>query len=413
MSKGLSFFPGIVRGIALALTVLAFTACNKDNNNSQTDPDPGPDIKPAAGLFSSCLQKTDEEIQDKLDELWNHYFKGDNNSKVYYDNGSEAYILDVSENVVRSQGMGFGLMICVQTDHKSEFDKLWNYVKNYMWRKSGEWDGYFASSCDIGGSIREAYPCPGAEMYITASLLLASRCWNEPGYMESAQYILERMWGKVHSLFNPNHCIITYVPSGSEANFTSPSYDLPAFIELFAKWSETNTEKWATALSATRTHLYRSSNKQSGLFSDINNFDGTPHGVSYNTTAEKYMYYAMLCAMNIGMDYYLFHADDARQTELAKRIIDFFEKDGYTHARFNWDGSNPQESYTLGEKGCNAVICYALADLDGYENVVEKNLNLAWDASLSTGKYRYHDGLIHYLAMLHLCGRFQIWDDSE
>ena len=137
MSKGLSFFPGIVRGIALALTVLAFTACNKDNNNSQTDPDPGPDIKPAAGLFSSCLQKTDEEIQDKLDELWNHYFKGDNNSKVYYDNGSEAYILDVSENVVRSQGMGFGLMICVQTDHKSEFDKLWNYVKNYMWRKSG------------------------------------------------------------------------------------------------------------------------------------------------------------------------------------------------------------------------------------------------------------------------------------
>ena len=42
--------------------------------------------------FKTYLGKTDEEIQAKLDQMWNHYFKGDNNSKVYFDKGTEAYI---------------------------------------------------------------------------------------------------------------------------------------------------------------------------------------------------------------------------------------------------------------------------------------------------------------------------------
>ena len=131
--------------------------------------------------------------------------------------------------------------------------------------------------------------------------------------------------------------------------------------------------------------------------------------MSYNQNAERYMYDAMRCAMNFGMDYYLFGADSARQVEMAKRIIDFFEKDGYRHGRFNWDGSNPSESYTLGETGANAVAALALKDMDGYEDIIKSNLKKAWDANLMTGQYRYYDGLVHYLAMLHLSGSFKIW----
>jgi hypothetical protein len=121
------------------------------------------------------------------------------------------------------------------------------------------------------------------------------------------------------------------------------------------------------------------------------------------------MYDAMRCAMNFGMDYYLFGVDSARQEEMARRIIDFFEKDGYKHARFNWDGSNPQEQYTLGETGANAVAAMALMNDSKYNDAVKKNLKMAWDASLMTGQYRYYDGLVHYLAMLHLSGTFKIW----
>ncbi len=360
--------------------------------------------------FKTVLGKTDEEIQKKMDDLWNHYFKGDNNSKVYYDKGNEAYIKDINNNDVRSEGMSYGMMIAVQTNHKEEFDKLWNWAKNHMWHKSGGWDGYFAWQRNDSGNGGDDNCAPDGEMYFMMSLLFAANRWNDTKYMDDAQYILKKMWDNgQHSLFNPQHYVITFQPQGNENNFSDPSYDLPAYVDLFARWSTSNQDKWSKAAKATRDHLYKSSNTKSGLFSDYNNFDGTPHGVSYNGNAEKYMYDAMRCAMNFGMDYYLFGVDSARQEEMARRIIDFFEKDGYKHARFNWDGSNPQEQYTQGEAGANAVAAMALINDSKYDAAVKKNLELAWNTEFMTGQYRYYDGLVHYLAMLHLSGTFKIW----
>ena len=361
--------------------------------------------------FKTILGKTDGEIQMKLDNLWNHYFKGDNNSKVYYDTGSEAYILDVYNNDVRSEGMGYGMMIAVQTNHKAEFDKLWKWAKNHMWRKSGGWDGYFAWQCGADGSQRGQECCPGGEMYLMMSLLFAGYRWNDESYLADAQYVLKKMWDNgQYKLFNKDHNVITFVPTTGN-NFTDPAYDLPAFLELFSRWSWTNNAKWEATVSATRNHLYRSSNTGSGLFSDYNNFDGTPKSVDFNTNSQKYYVDAIRCAMNFGMDYYLFGADANRQKEMAKRIIDFFENDNYTHARFNWDGTNATESYTLGQAGANAVACYALMGVTGYEDIVRKNLQMAWDGGLMTGQNRYYDGMVHYLAMLHLCGSFKIWKE--
>jgi oligosaccharide reducing-end xylanase len=210
-------------------------------------------------------------------------------------------------------------------------------------------------------------------------------------------------------LFNEQYKVVTFQPSQGNNSFSDPSYDLPAFVDLFSRWSTTNNSTWKQAAQATRDHLYKSSNPKSGLFSDYNNFDGTPKYVDFNSNSHKYMYDAMRCAMNFGMDHYMFGADAERQEEMARRIIDFFEKDGYQHARFEWDGSNPAENYTLGETGANAVACLALVENSNYQEIVKKNFKKAWDASLMTGQYRYYDGLVHYLSMLHLCGSFKIW----
>lgn len=360
--------------------------------------------------FKTLLGKTDEEINAKLDQLWDHYFKGDDNSKLYYDNGSEAYILNTKDNNVTSEGMSYGMMIAVQTNHKSEFDKLWAWMKNHMWHKGGAWDGYFAWSRHKDGSGSDDECCPVAEMYTMMSLIFAANRWDDSAYMEDAQYILKRMWDNPSfSLFNTQAYVITFTPTVS---FSNPSYDLPAFLELFSRWSDTNRDKWAMTIKATRDHLYKSSNMTSGLFPEYSNFDGTPYSYIFNPNSTKYMYDAMRCAMNIGMDYYLFGVDAERQTVLAKRLIDFFETDGYRHARFNWDGTNPSESYTLGEAGANAVACYALMGTEGYESQIRRNLQNAWDGHLLTGQYRYHDGLVHYLSMLHLCGSFKIWKEK-
>ena len=95
--------------------------------------------------------------------------------------------------------------------------------------------------------------------------------------------------------------------------------------------------------------------------------------------------------------------------KVAKLITDFFEKDNYRHGHFEWDGSDPTGSFTIGQAGANAVATYALLGEDSYKDLVKKVLQKAWDAKPITGNDRYYDGLVHYLAMLHLTGNFKIW----
>jgi endo-1,4-beta-D-glucanase Y len=360
--------------------------------------------------FKKYLGKTEEEIQKKMDALWNHYFKGDENSKVFYDKGNEGYIKDINNNDVRSEGMSYGMMIAVQTNHKEEFDKLWKWAKNHMWHKGGDWDGYFAWQRNDSGTGGDDNCAPDGEMYFMMSLLFAANRWDDDQYRKDAHYIMDKMWNNPsHKLFNQGNYIIVFQPLGSGNDFSDPSYDLPAYLELFSRWAEKDTDKWKKAVSAARNHLYVSSNKNSGLFADYSTFDGQPQSYSYNQNSTKYMYDAMRSAMNFGMDFYLFGADSAREVEMAKRIIDFFEKDKYEHARFNWDGTGGSEEYTQGEKGANAVAALALKDVSGYDEIIKKNLQMAWDEPFMTGQYRYYDGLVHYLAMLHLSGTFKIW----
>ena len=359
--------------------------------------------------FKKYLGKTDEEIQGKLDALWNHYFKGSDNQKVYYENGSEAYIKDINNNDVRSEGQSYGMMICVQTNHKTEFDKLWKFAKSHMLHTSGQWDGYFKWKCNPDGSSQDANCAPDGEMYFVTALLLAANRWNDNSYMKDAQYSLSRFWKNGNgSLFNESYKIITFQPYNC-SNFSDPSYDLPAFVELFARWSETNKDKWESCLAPTRGHLEKSCHSSSGLFADYSEFNGQPTTGNISNNSNKYMYDAMRCAMNVGMDYYLFGADKKTQTSMMTRLINHFENDGYSHARFNWDGTGGSEQYTLGECGANAVGCYALMDDPANDEKIKTNLKKAWNGSLMTGQYRYYDGLVHYLAMLHLCGSFKIY----
>ncbi|MBP5441577.1 MAG: glycoside hydrolase [Fibrobacter sp.] len=359
--------------------------------------------------FKTYLGKTDAEIKEKMDAMWEHYFKGDNNSKVFFDKGNEGYIKDINNNDIRSEGMSYGMMIAVQTGHKEEFDKLWNWAKAHMWHKGGDWDGYFAWQRREDGTGDDNC-APDGEMYFMMSLLFAANRWDDDQYRKDALYIMDKMWNNPsHKLFNQGNYIIVFQPLGNGNDFSDPSYDLPAYLELFSRWAEKDTDKWKKAVTAARDHLYKSSNTSSGLFADYSSFNGQPQSYSYNSNSTKYMYDAMRCAMNFGMDYYLFGADSTREIEMANRIINFFEKDGYQHARFNWDGSNPQEQYTQGEAGANAVAAIALRSTADSEEKIKKNLQNAWDTKFMTGQYRYYDGLVHYLAMLHLSGNFKIW----
>ena len=97
-------------------------------------------------FFTELLEKSNVEIKNKKNKPWDQLFYGnDNTERVYYPvNEDMAYIMDIGNDDVRSEGMSYGMMIAVQLDKKEEFDCLWKWAKTYMYQNDGPYKGYFA-----------------------------------------------------------------------------------------------------------------------------------------------------------------------------------------------------------------------------------------------------------------------------
>ena len=311
--------------------------------------------------------------------------------------------------------MSYGMMICVQLDKQAEFDKLWRWAKKYMLYTSGKWSGYYAWHCTPRGvKIGKEPSCASdGEIYFITSLFFASHRWGNDGaydYNQEAQKILKDVMSKdgsqgVYNLFNTESKLVTFVPEKVYYNYTDPSYNLPAFFELWALWSDTNKEFWKQTPDAARRLLADASHKKTGLFPDYSAFDGTPwKPKNWGYDTRRYQFDALRCAMNVGMDYYWFGKDATNQAEMMSRLLNFFKQDNFTHEYFNVDGSAPAGNYSTGMIGANAVGAFALND----KNLAKECIQKLWNEPLPTGKFRYYSGMVYMMSMLHVSGNFRI-----
>ena len=63
------------------------------------------------------------EITKRLEEIRQTWFYGTDEERVYFPVGDDmAYIMDTGNNDARTEGMSYGMMICVQLDMKEEFE---------------------------------------------------------------------------------------------------------------------------------------------------------------------------------------------------------------------------------------------------------------------------------------------------
>lgn len=364
-------------------------------------------------LFKEYLNKTDAEINTKVEAAFQQIFHGSSNQQLYYPVGTDmAYILDVANNDVRSEGMSYGLMICVQLDKKAEFDKLWKWVKTYMQHSSGNLDGFFRWQLNKDGSAIDNNAAPDGEAYFITSLFFAAHRWgNGTGifnYEAEAQSTIQKVQtgtGGVDLLFNTSSKLITFGVNGDSYTFTDPSYNLPGFFELWAKWSTSNTSFWTQTPDAARTLLKNASNTSSGLFADYSNFDGTPKSVSYNSNANRFMYDAWRSVMNIGVDYHWFQKDSWQPTGVTK-LLTFFKNQGTSYVNhYDWNGGNPGGDHSTGLIACNAAACLAVSD----KTLATPFVQELWNVGIPTGTYRYYDGMLYMLGLLNCSDNFKIY----
>ena len=381
----------------------------------------------AGNLFTSLLGKSEAEVEARLQQVWNHFFtpadlaryEAPGETSVYYETADGlAFIMDTGNNDVRSEGLSYGMMLSVQLDHRKEFDKLWGWAKKYMAYAPGSaWDGYFCWQCRPDGTKLGGSNASDGEAYFVTALFLAAERWGEPRYADEANAILTKVMNKdgertgVYNLYNKENGLITFVPDRMGHGFTDPSYQLPAFLDKWAQVASADRPFWERAATEARRHLIASAHPETGLYPDYSEYDGRayrwPHA-GYDTSI--YMYDAIRCAMNVGMDYYLWGKDKANQTEVMARLLTFFRRDGFRHAHFALDGSDAFGDYTQGMAGANAVGAVALADSDSPEHreLAREYVQRLWDAQPPTGKFRYYEGLVYFLSMLHVSGHFAL-----
>ena len=162
-----------------------------------------------------------------------------------------AYVSDLKNHDVRTEGMSYGMMVAVQLNKKDVFDRLWGWAKKYMQHQGSPRDAYFAWSVKpkTGEHNFEGSASDG-ELYFIADLLFASNRWgNDTGinYYAEARRILDAMWSKNGvggntNVINVEQKKITFVPDTSGYNWTDPSYFLPAFFEVWAEYANDGHE---------------------------------------------------------------------------------------------------------------------------------------------------------------------------
>jgi oligosaccharide reducing-end xylanase len=110
------------------------------------------------------------EIDNKLESTFEEMFYGPEGVRLCHCAGPDMmYIEDTGNHDVRTEGMSYAMMFCVQMNRQKEFDCLWRWVVTHMYLTEGENAGYFAWSCHTDGSKNSDGPAPDGEEFFASS----------------------------------------------------------------------------------------------------------------------------------------------------------------------------------------------------------------------------------------------------
>ena len=414
----------------LSLTVAAFlffgltAGAQPDNGNGAFATGKYPNLFLERGHSKSA-------INQKIKAAYNQLFAGDPETQAVYfaagknANGPLAYVSDVPHNDIRTEGMSYGMMIAVQLNKKDVFDALWNYAMTYMYisDKNHPSEGYFSWSLKRDGMPNEETPAPDGEEYIVMSLYFASGRWgNGQGifdYRAQADKILTTMrhhpvkkgstkFGQrtIGPMVNEQHKMILFVPGIENSNYTDPSYQLPAFYELWGRWGlKADRSFWLAAADSSRVFFTRATNAETGLGAERANFDGTPFK-SKNPNAVNFSFDSWRTASNWSVDWAWWHKAKSEQV-LSDRIQAFFaSKSMDTYGcQFTTDGQQLDNRHAKGLVSTNAVTSLAATGKNRNDFV-----DTLWNTPVPQALVeRYYDGLLYLMSLLHCSGNFRIY----
>ncbi|MBQ8623831.1 MAG: xylanase [Oscillospiraceae bacterium] len=372
---------------------------------------------------------TDAQIKTWIDNTFNTMFHGAEDVRIYHEAGADmGYMVDTGNIDARTEGMSYGMMMCVQLDKKEEFDRIWKWSYTYMYTHEGEHGGYFAWSCALDGRHNADGPAPDGEEFFAMALFFASHRWGDGegifNYSKMARQILHDCLHRGgegehigRTMWDLDNKLIRFVPG---VDFSDPSYHLMHFYDLFALWAdECDRQFWADAAKASRKYLHTACHPKTGLCSDYAHFDGSPvAGVPWGRgkrRIDRFYSDSYRTAANIGLDW-SWNGVDSWQCENNAKLQKFFkdnEEQGLKYApRIDGEFTEEEVMHPTGLIATNAAASLASWTADADEETVNNAkywVKKFMETPLREGKRRYYDNCLYLFALLALSGNYRIY----
>jgi oligosaccharide reducing-end xylanase len=253
---------------------------------------------------------------------------------------------------------------------------------------------------------------PDGEEYFATALILASQRWGDAtgiyDYGGEARALLDVMVHKgedpaaqaagITSMFEPTQKLVVFVPA-TRATFTDPSYVLPAFYDLWACFDAKNRAFWQEVAASSRAFFPKVTHPTTGLAPECAAFDGTP---STLPGRGDFRFDAWRVVMNVMADLH-YRAVDPWQATYAVRLGTFFASQGNYGSQYTLAGVQLDGERMPGLVAVNALLGFGLSP--ACSRCFVRPL---WDMAVPTGQYRYYNGLLYLLALLHASGNFRL-----
>ena len=369
-------------------------------------------LQPVYPNYLSEIGISDEDAGRLVQHAFETIFLDPDENFCHHTDDDAWCMVDTGNNDARTEGMSYGMMMCVQMDRQDIFDKLWTFSDRYMRLTSGSCAGYFAWSVKLDGSHNAEGPAPDGEEYFAMALLMASARWGDRdglfNYAEQARDILRHA---VHQhelipggqpMWEPENFLIRFVPG---MKISDPSYHLPHFYDLFAeKADEADRPFWKKAAEASRKYIADSAHPVTGLSPEYAEFSGEPRLLF----GKPWEYYsdAYRVAENIALDHIWFgpHPD---MDDVATRLQDFFATRDMNDLRaYRLDGT-PEDEAAMHSTAIRAVL--GAASVCSRSTHRPDFLNLFVNTPLRRGIRRYYDNCLYFFCLLMLTGNYRIY----
>jgi len=364
--------------------------------------------------FRDLLGQTDAAISSKINNAFNTLFHGSPAFAIYVSVGTdEAYIEDsYHNNQIRTEGIGLGMMICVELNKQDEFDKLWKYAREVVQNHTGPDAGYFPSFCDdaSGTTTTSCLDPYGFEQFVTA-LIFANDRWGSTGaidYATDALALFHTLHHKeddnggvvagVTNMFDAATNLPLDVPDIAAAGVTRPSLVMPGY---YALWAEADADPlWTAAAERGRSFWQTAANVTTGFMPVRAGFDGTP--LAGWATFQSECYRVQISAV---IDQIWSGGTDWNVTE-SNQLLAFFSNQGINNYGriFTLDGTVLDSLHDPSLVIANGIAAVASTNSDRSSYV-----SAVWNMDVPTGDGRYFSGILQLVALLILSGQFQVY----